>query len=83
MQDFGSRTKVTLTVAMSTTDKPLITTLDLNGADDCAILVNALQAATARADDRAARDADVNQRQYFLDQAAAANTGVEDHCAEK
>jgi hypothetical protein len=63
--------------AMSTTDKPLIITLDLSGADDYAILVHAMQPATAHADDLADREADVNQRQYFLDQAAAANTLLE------
>lgn len=62
---------------MGATDKPLIITLDLSGEDDYFILVHALQAATALADDQAGRETDVNQRQYFLDQAAAANTLLE------
>lgn len=62
---------------MHTTSKPLIITLDLSGEDDYTILVHALQAATAQADERAGREVDVNQRQYFLDQAAAANTLLE------
>ena len=62
---------------MSTSDRPLVITLDLSGQDDYAILVYALEAASAQADDRAATEADVNQRQYFLDRAAAANTLLE------
>jgi hypothetical protein len=62
---------------MVTTDEPLIITLDLSGEDDYTTLVHALRAATALAEDRAGRELDVNQRQYFLDQAAAANTVLE------
>ena len=62
---------------MHRTDKPLIITLDLSDEDDYSILVHALRAATAQADERAGREADVNQKQYFLDQAATANTLLE------
>lgn len=55
----------------------MVVTLDLSGQDDYAILVYALGAASAQADHGAAAEADVNQRQYFLDRAAAANTLLE------